>query len=109
MKFDFPNAVAVVTGAGSVIGAASARSFAKRGARVVVTDIDAARAATVAARGDTNSHEALGGHWRTLGWSDLFGAHDCPMPASVLARLDFSGTYAYRSSRGRPRIRTHTG
>lgn len=49
MTFDFSGAVAVVTGAGSGIGEACARSFAKRGARVVVTDIDAARAEKVAA------------------------------------------------------------
>jgi NAD(P)-dependent dehydrogenase (short-subunit alcohol dehydrogenase family) len=39
----------VITGAGSGIGAACARSFAKRGASVVVTDIDAERAEKVAA------------------------------------------------------------
>jgi len=46
---DLADSVAVVTGAGSGIGRASAISFAKRGARVVVTDIDGDRARTVAA------------------------------------------------------------
>jgi NAD(P)-dependent dehydrogenase (short-subunit alcohol dehydrogenase family) len=43
VNFDFADAVTVITGAGSGIGEACALSFAKRGARVVVTDIDAAR------------------------------------------------------------------
>lgn len=41
--------VALVTGAGGGIGAAICRRFAEEGAEVVVTDIDAARAAAVAA------------------------------------------------------------
>jgi NAD(P)-dependent dehydrogenase (short-subunit alcohol dehydrogenase family) len=49
MSIDFSEAVAVITGAGSGVGRATARSLARRGTRVVVTDIDADRAATVAA------------------------------------------------------------
>jgi NAD(P)-dependent dehydrogenase (short-subunit alcohol dehydrogenase family) len=49
MTVDLREAVAVITGAGSGIGRASALSFARRGARVVVSDIDGDRAATVAA------------------------------------------------------------
>ncbi len=49
MSFDFSSSVTVITGAGSGIGASCARSFANRGARVVVTDIDAERAQAVAA------------------------------------------------------------
>jgi NAD(P)-dependent dehydrogenase (short-subunit alcohol dehydrogenase family) len=46
MQFD--GAVAVITGAGSGIGRATARALARRGTRVVVTDIDGDRANTVA-------------------------------------------------------------
>ncbi len=49
MSVDLNEAVAVITGAGSGVGSATAHSFARRGARVVVTDIDGDRAATVAA------------------------------------------------------------
>lgn len=48
MSIQLTNAVAVVTGAGSGIGRAAAHSFARRGARVVVTDIDRDRATMVA-------------------------------------------------------------
>jgi NAD(P)-dependent dehydrogenase (short-subunit alcohol dehydrogenase family) len=48
MGFDIANGVAVITGSGSGIGRATAHSFARRGARVVVTDLDGDRAAAVA-------------------------------------------------------------
>lgn len=45
----FEGRVAVVTGAGSGIGAATARRFAVEGARVLLVDLDLSRARTVAA------------------------------------------------------------
>jgi NAD(P)-dependent dehydrogenase (short-subunit alcohol dehydrogenase family) len=48
MTIDLTSAVAVITGAGSGIGRATARSRARRGTRVVVTDVDGDRATTVA-------------------------------------------------------------
>ena len=44
VPFDLLGSVAVITGAGSGIGRATAISFARRGARLAVSDIDAARA-----------------------------------------------------------------
>ncbi|MHB1582779.1 MAG: SDR family NAD(P)-dependent oxidoreductase [Acidimicrobiales bacterium] len=54
-------AVAVVTGAGSGIGRATARSLARRGATVVVSDLDGRRAAAVA-----GEIEGLGGRASAL-------------------------------------------
>lgn len=42
------NKLALVTGAGGGLGSAIAQGFAHEGARVIVADIDAARAASVA-------------------------------------------------------------
>ena len=44
VPFELQGAVAVLTGAGSGIGQATARAFAARGARIAVSDLDAARA-----------------------------------------------------------------
>jgi NAD(P)-dependent dehydrogenase (short-subunit alcohol dehydrogenase family) len=52
MSIELSKSVAVITGAGSGVGRATAHSFARRGTRVVVTDIDGDRAATVAAELD---------------------------------------------------------
>lgn len=59
VPFNLDGAVAVLTGAGSGIGRASALSFAARGARVVVSDRDAARAEQTAADIVAEGHEAI--------------------------------------------------
>ena len=49
MAFDFPGKIVLVTGGGNGIGAASARGFARAGARVAVIDLDGEAAARAAA------------------------------------------------------------
>jgi len=56
---DVKDKIVIVTGAGSGIGAATAKHFAKHGAKVVVSDIDLDRAKKVADDIVTNFGEAL--------------------------------------------------
>jgi len=62
-RFDLQDSAAVVTGAGSGIGRAIATEFARRGAQVLVTDVDDTRAEKVAgeivARGGTAAWQHL--------------------------------------------------
>jgi NAD(P)-dependent dehydrogenase (short-subunit alcohol dehydrogenase family) len=50
MKNDLTGKLALVTGAGSGIGKATAQLFAKQGARLVVVDVDEARVADLHVR-----------------------------------------------------------
>jgi len=60
VPFDLQGAVAVLTGAGSGIGRAAARSLAARGARVAVSDLDADRVEATAADVVAAGGEAIG-------------------------------------------------
>jgi 2-hydroxycyclohexanecarboxyl-CoA dehydrogenase len=55
----FIDKVAIITGGGSGIGAATARLFAKEGAKVVVTDIDKAAAERVAKEIENKGEQAV--------------------------------------------------
>jgi NAD(P)-dependent dehydrogenase (short-subunit alcohol dehydrogenase family) len=57
---DLEGAVAVVTGAGSGIGRASAISLARRGSQVVVSDVNGARCAAVAEEINASGGAAVG-------------------------------------------------
>jgi NAD(P)-dependent dehydrogenase (short-subunit alcohol dehydrogenase family) len=60
IPFDLAGAVAVITGAGSGIGRATARSLAARGARIAASDIAGARAEETAALVMADGGEAIG-------------------------------------------------
>jgi NAD(P)-dependent dehydrogenase (short-subunit alcohol dehydrogenase family) len=70
---DVSKSVAVITGAGSGIGRATAEALASRGGRVVVTDIDGARAEKVAAAIGSNAAAA---RCDVTSFADLEAARD---------------------------------
>ena len=73
MPLDLSRSVAVITGGGSGIGRATARSLAQRGARVVITDLDEDRALKAAGEiGDA----ALGARCDVTSVDDLVAARD---------------------------------
>jgi NAD(P)-dependent dehydrogenase (short-subunit alcohol dehydrogenase family) len=73
---DLDGACAVVTGAGSGIGRASARSFAARGARVVVSDVNAERVEAVAAEIVAAGGEAVGLRGDVTQYTDIEALRD---------------------------------
>jgi NAD(P)-dependent dehydrogenase (short-subunit alcohol dehydrogenase family) len=75
-RFDLGGAVAVVTGAGSGIGRAVARELAARGSRVLVTDVDAARATGVAAEITDGGGAAVGQRLDVAALDDFVAARD---------------------------------
>lgn len=76
MDIDLATKRAIVTGGGSGIGAATARTLARSGAHVTVVDINPASAAAVA--------KAIGGTALTLDLSDVTALADIELDADIL-------------------------
>jgi NAD(P)-dependent dehydrogenase (short-subunit alcohol dehydrogenase family) len=74
--FDLQGTAAVVTGGGSGIGRAIATEFARRGAQVLVTDLDDARAETVAGEISAEGGVARWQHLDVTSRDDFVAARD---------------------------------
>jgi NAD(P)-dependent dehydrogenase (short-subunit alcohol dehydrogenase family) len=74
--FDFPGSTAFVTGAGSGIGRAIARSLAAEGCNVVVSDVDADRGTAVAAEITQSGGAAVAQRCDVTRMEDLVAARD---------------------------------
>jgi NAD(P)-dependent dehydrogenase (short-subunit alcohol dehydrogenase family) len=79
-------AVAVITGAGSGIGRATALALAKRGCEVVATDLDLSRAESVAEEIMTNGYRAVGVRCDVSSNDDVAAAYATTM--STFGRAD---------------------
>jgi NAD(P)-dependent dehydrogenase (short-subunit alcohol dehydrogenase family) len=77
----FEDAVAVITGAGSGIGRATAIALADRGCRIVVTDIDAERAEVVAGEVRAARADAIGLRCDVSSEDDISAAFDATIAA----------------------------
>jgi NAD(P)-dependent dehydrogenase (short-subunit alcohol dehydrogenase family) len=76
---DLDSAVAVITGAGSGIGRATALSLSRRGSRIVVTDVDEQRAEAVAREVALGGGEAIAMRCDVSQLSDLEVARDAAL------------------------------